>query len=102
MPYMQKHKERFLVQCMGLKPVEEEILPFLWYLATLAAAVLPCRSFQTSAQSLDFAATDLVKKVWVRHTESHHTPLLLANDGCFLEPAGIGSSDTWEASGSSS
>lgn len=66
----------FFMQCMGLKPVVEEILPFLWYMAILAAAVLPCRSFQTSSQSLDFATKNLVQKVSVRRTDSHHTPLL--------------------------
>lgn len=64
------------MQCMGLRPVVKEILPFLCYVAILAAAVLPCMSFQTGAQGLDFAAMALVKKVWARRTESSHTPLL--------------------------
>lgn len=40
---------------MGFRHVVEEILPFLWHLATLAAGVLPHRPFQTGAQILDFA-----------------------------------------------
>lgn len=43
------------IQCMGFKHVVEEILPFLRHLATPAAAVLPCRPFQTGARSLDLA-----------------------------------------------
>lgn len=61
------------MQCMGLKPAVEEILPFVWYMAILAAAVLPCKSFQTSAQSLDFAATDLVKSLSETHWITPHT-----------------------------
>lgn len=43
------------MQCMGFKHVVEEILPLLGHRATLAAAALPGKPFQTDAQSLDLA-----------------------------------------------
>ena len=45
----------FFMQCMGFKHVVAEMLLFLCHLATLAAAVLPCRPFQSHAHSPDLA-----------------------------------------------